>query len=126
MRLLLLASHDGRDFLRRLIAAGYDIAADIGQSAWVFESPAWHIFRHDDPGRPVAAMWPHAGAFDDPFDDAEPLACDNFALTVYDPSFSVDLKRCMQGARTPDDLVAALQEGGFEVSRTVVDETRDG
>jgi hypothetical protein len=116
LRMLLLDSHDGRDFLNRLIAAGYDVAAEADRSAWHFEGPAARVYRGNDPRHPIAAIWPNAGLVDDLSDDRSGVPSDAFALTVYEPAFSMALKRIALASASFADLVSSFQDEGFTIA----------
>lgn len=111
LRLVMLASRDFDDFLARLVAAGYDLAADSGAGRRVLPTPQ-HLFSGT---RAVAALWPTSGQLSSlgfqPEGEASTFA--HALATAYAPEVMPHLQRALAATTSFEALLAALADSGL-------------
>ena len=112
LRELLLASEDFDAFVGRLVADGFDLAANDGDAARAVNAPGVRLCRD---GVLVAALWDSPGQLSSlrwqP--PAGELSFDHATLTAYDPAIEPELRDMLQKTQTFDDLFGALSTEGF-------------
>lgn len=115
LRQLLLASSDFDDFLDRLVAAGYDVAANNGESPFHLGKPV--RLRRATDNHLGGALWPSEGQLStlrwQPEAGAEHYSA--ALATAYAPELLDALRRVLRESAELDDVTEALGDQGWTV-----------